>query len=305
MHRAAASAPGSVANLGCLFDAAAAAVNLARDVVTIKEVAGGGIRVRARGGVPEGRENVAYAAARALLELVECSAGLEILVEKGVPVGAGLGSSGATAAATVVALNELLGVSATTGELIVAAGEGEALAAGSPHYDNVAASIVGGVVLVNPEDPRDFLKLEPPRDLALVLFLRERGGKRKTMEMRRVLPSQVPLEAVAKQAWAAARFVASLFLGDLRGLGYAFCEGGPVEQARGPLLPGYWEAKREALEAGALGFNLSGAGPSLIAVCKPEDAVEVARAVGNLLRRIGVAVDPVITTVDAVGAIAH
>lgn len=301
MHRAAASAPGSVANFGCLFDAAAAAIALARDVVTIREAPSRGIRVRVKGGVPEGSENVAYAAARAFLKLAECSAGLEIQVEKGVPVGAGLGSSGATAAATVVALNELLGVGATTEELIAAAGEGEALAAGTPHYDNVAASIVGGIVLINPENPRDVLRLEPPRDLVLVLFIRERGGK-KTMEMRRVLPPRVPLEAAAKQAWAAARLVASLLSGDLEGLGEAICEGGPVERARGSLLPGYWEAKRKALEVGALGFSISGAGPSLMAICKPEDAADVARAVGELLERTGLGANPVITTVDAVGA---
>ena len=155
MYRAAASAPGSVANLGCLFDAAAAAVAVARDVVSIKEMDIEEIRVKAVGRVPEGSENVAYEAARAFLEIVECSAGVEITVEKGVPIGAGLGSSGATAAATVVALNELLGVGASAGELVAAAGEGEALVAGSPHYDNVAASILGGIVLVDSANPRD------------------------------------------------------------------------------------------------------------------------------------------------------
>lgn len=124
--------PASVANLGCLFDAAAMAVETFFDVVTVEEGMGG-LVVKATGEVPSGKMNVAYAAAAQFLKKVYSrEIGVKIAVRKGVPVGVGLGSSGATVAATVVALNELLGIGASTGDLLEAAGAGEALAAGTP-----------------------------------------------------------------------------------------------------------------------------------------------------------------------------
>lgn len=272
-------APASVANIGCLFDSAAMAVEAFRDTVLVEETVGGDVQVEAKGPVPSGRSNVAYKAAVYFLErLYGRLTGVRVIVEKGIPVAAGLGSSGATAAATVAALNELLGIGASTGDLIEAAGEGEALAAGSRHYDNVAASLLGGVVLVDPQNPRTYALIRPPRSLRVVLFVKTLDVREKTSFMRRLLPRTVGLGEASRWALAAAMLTLGLSVGDERYIAYASM-GGPVEKARSRVIRNYWRAKEEALKAGAIAFNLSGAGPSMFALAKDDVASLVAERV--------------------------
>lgn len=298
-RRVAARAPASVANLGCLFDAAAMAVEAFYDEVVVEERGSGSVEVEAVGPVPPGRMNVAYAAVLHLLKKVYGrETGLTITVRKGVPVGSGLGSSGATAAAAVAAANELLGIGASTADLIEAAGAGEALAAGTPHYDNVSASLLGGVVLVDPLNPRVHLVVEPPSWLRVVLFVRESPGTAKTRAMREVLPEAVSLREASRWAFSAAAFVLGLARGVKACLRFA-SEGGPVESARARYIPGYWECKAAALRAGALAFNISGAGPSLFALAEEDTAEAVAKAVAN----VAPGYKPVVTRISPTGAL--
>ncbi len=293
MGKALARAPASVANLGCLFDAAAMAVEAFSDEVEVEE-ATGGLEVKAEGWrVPAGKMNVAYEAARhLLLNVYGRETGLRIVVRKGVPVGSGLGSSGATAAATVAAVNELLGIGASTGDLLLAAGAGE------PHYDNAAASLLGGVVLLDPVNPRTYVLFEPPEWLRVVLFVKSSPALAKTRAMRGVLPETVRLGDASRWAFAAAAFAAGLARGVKRCLSFA-SEGGPVEAARARFIPGYWEAKAAALRAGALAFNISGAGPSLFALAEEERAEDVVREVLRVLPDYR----PIITRVAVKGAL--
>ena len=298
MRRAKAVAPASTANVGCLFDAAAMAIEAYRDAVVVEERSGG-LEVKASGGVPSGRLNVAYgAAAYFLSKFYGRVRGVRIFVEKGVPVGAGLGSSGATAAATVAALNELLGIGIGVGDLVEAAGAGEALAAGAAHYDNVSASLLGGIVLVDPGNPRSCLSLEPPSWLKVVLFVKRASTPSKTGAMRKILPRSVDLDASSRIALAAAMFAVGVARGVKRCIGYASL-GGAVEEARARLIPGYWEAKAAALKAGALAFNISGAGPSLFALVEEGLEEKVVSAVSKVLKGY----EPVVTRVSAKGAI--
>ena len=291
-------APASIANLGCLFDAAAMAVEAFRDSVVVEE-ASGGLRVEAVGGAPGGRSDVAYEAARLFLERFYGKArGIRIVVEKGVPIAAGLGSSGATAAATVVALNELLGAGVDAGELIEVAGRAEVVAAGSPHYDNVAASVLGGIVLVDPADPKSHIILHPPEWLRVVVFLRRAGVKGKTRLMRRVIPRDIGLQEASRLAFSAAM----LALGITRGLKHCVkyaSYGGPVEEARGRLLESYWRAKEAALRAGALAFNIAGAGPSLFALVEEGREEEVINAVMSVAEGY----EPIVSRVSIKGAV--
>lgn len=297
--RVSARAPASAANLGCLFDAAAMAVEAFYDEVTVEEGGSGGIEVEAEGPVPPGKLNVAYAAvAHFTRKVYGREVDLRIVVRKGVPVGSGLGSSGATAAAAVAAVNELLGIGASLSDILEAAGAGEALAAGSPHYDNVAASLLGGIVLLDPLNPRVNIVLEPPSWLRVVLFVKEASKAAKTKFMREVLPEAVSLKEASRWAFSAAAFALGLARGVKACLNFA-SEGGPVESARARYIPGYWECKAAALRAGALAFNISGAGPSLFALAEEDSAESVARAVA----KIAPDYKPVVTRVAVTGAL--
>ncbi len=291
-------APASVANIGCLFDAAAMAVEAFGDEVVVEETSGE-IEVKALGDVPGGRMNVAYAAAVHFLKKVYGrSRGVRITVRKGVPVGAGLGSSGATAAATVAAINELLGIGGGVGDLIEAAGAGEALAAGAPHYDNVAASLLGGIVLIDPGDPRTYLVLEPPEWLRVALLVKQAPTAAKTQAMRAILPEKVGLHEASRWAFAAAMLTVGLTRGVKRFMCFASM-GGPVEEARSKLLPRYMEAKAIAIQAGAIAFNISGAGPSVFALVEEGREEAVIRALSSVLEGYR----PVISRVAAMGAL--
>jgi len=290
------SAPGSIANIGCLFDAGGMAVKGFRDRVTVR-VGGEGIRVTAVGDVPSGEGNVAYAVARSFMAEMGLRSGVHIEVVKGVPVSAGLGSSGATAAATAAALNIAFEAGLGLKDVLRLAASGEAFAAGEPHYDNVAPSLLGGVVLVNPASPGELLRLDPPPWLRVVLFLRQGGAASgKTRAMRGILPQSIQLKRMTEQVFAAALFTWGLLTGEEKGIGYA-SRGGVVEEVRARYVENYWEAKRVAIEAGALAFNISGAGPSLFALVREGEEEEVVKAVQQLLRGYSVAT----TSVDTRG----
>ncbi|MEM1567468.1 MAG: homoserine kinase [Thermofilaceae archaeon] len=292
-------APASIANLGCLFDAAAMAIEAFYDEVVAEET-GGELRVEAEGeNVPSGRMNVAYAAAQHLLTKVYGrETGVLIRVRKGVPVGSGLGSSGASAAATVVAVNELLGIGASVAELLEAAGAGEALAAGSAHYDNAAASLLGGIVLIDPQNPRLHVVLEPPSWLHVVVFFRQSPHAQKTKAMRCILPESVSLRDASHWAFTAAAFAAGLARGIKRCISFA-SDGGIVESVRARSIPGYWEMKRAALRTGALAFNISGAGPSLFALAE-EDKLD---SIVSEVMKVAPGYRPIVTRVELRGAI--
>jgi len=286
------------------------AVNHARDLVRVRVRRGEGLTVKSLDpSVPGGERNTAHGAALAVLRKAGLSASdvrVEIEVAKGVEPGVGLGSSGATAAAAAYALNEALGSPLSTAELVEAAGEGEAVAAGTPHYDNVAASLLGGVAVVVSRSPLRVVRLEPPEGLLVVLAV-PRGavevpGERKTEFFRGVLPSHVTLSEAVEQCSAAAEFLVGLMLGDLEALGRAVSRGGVVEASRGRLIRGYWEVKRRALESGALGVNIAGAGPSVFALAREGEARAVAEAVREAFAEAGVEAEVRVLRPEPVGA---
>ncbi len=280
-------APASIANIGPLFDVGGIAVSYAYDRVVVELVSQGVMRVEVESdpSVPSGERNTAYHAAIAFLRDFGEPLHVRIRVFKGVPVGYGLGSSGATAAATVYALNELLGGVASKEELVPAAGAGEAVAAGEPHYDNVAASLLGGLVVVR-DAGRRVLRVEVPGEVKIVLFMpcKPWETEAKTAKARRVLPRSIELRRVVEWLGAACQLVGFMALGDWVKALEATRYGGPVEESRSTLIPCYWDAKRVALESGAIGFNISGAGPTLFAIAREDYVEEVSRRVGSLLR---------------------
>lgn len=260
------------------------------------------------GDLPVAQEqNLAYAAAVQFLRLVRRQGAdpgpLAITLIKNLPIGSGLGSSASSAVATLVALNTHCGDPLTSAELLGLAGYAEGLASGAEHYDNVAPALCGGVCLLgspfdpygraadaapSPEQerevpwrsaPRCLVQLPWPEELVLVFVTPE--YRINTRDARAALPKQVPLAASAEATRRLALFVAALYHRDMDLLEESFHDD-LVEPARAHLLPGFAEAKRVALEGGALGCSFSGSGPTTFALAP---SLETASAIGEVMRQ--------------------
>lgn len=277
----------SSANLGPGFDVLAVALDAFHDEVEVRLARPGSGRVRVRLAGPyasavAGTANTAGRVAELMLGIYRESVkvpdfDVELLVSKGVPVGLGLGSSGASAAAAAKALNEALDLGLSADKLIELAGLGEAASAGTPHFDNVAASLLGNLAIVYSVEPVKAVSYRV--DATFVLAVpRIRTVAGKTGIMRRVIPRRVPLESVVANAAGLAALVAGLLTGDRKLAGEGMRDR-IVEPARAPYVPCYAEVKERASELGALGVALSGAGPSVVILVEEETAKAVAEAV--------------------------
>src|SRR5581483_9641326 len=198
-------------------------------------------------------------------------------VRKGLPLSAGQGGSAASAVAGAVAVNRLLGDPLGRREILAACLEAEQAVAGR-HADNVAPSLLGGIVLIRSLDPPDLVSLPVPAELRVVLA--HPDCRLRTRDSRAVLPRSVPLETALHQAAQVAAMVAALAAGDYALLGRAL-DDRVAEPARAPLVPGFGRAKAAALEAGALGASISGSGPTVFALARGDASAQaVAAAMG-------------------------
>jgi homoserine kinase len=204
---------------------------------------------------------------------------LDINILKKVPAGFGMGSSAASAAAAAVAFDNLFDLKIDKTKLVEYAAEGEVASAGIKHYDNVSGSLLGGFVIVRTSPKLEFIRIEPPKDLVLVIAVPLiKVPKRKTEVARSVLPSAVPLKSVVHNVSNASTIVAGFMSKDIEMIAKGI-DDVIVEPARKHLIPGYDEVKRKAIKAGALAVTISGAGPSIISFLKSnKDGKEVADA---------------------------
>jgi homoserine kinase len=204
---------------------------------------------------------------------------LDINILKKVPAGFGMGSSAASAAAAAVAFDKLFDLKIKKTKLVEYAAEGEIASAGTKHYDNVSGSLLGGFVIVRTSPKLEFIRIEPPKDLVLVIAIPLiKVPKRKTEVARSVLPTQVPLKSVVHNVSNASTIVAGFMSKDIEMIAKGV-DDIIVEPARKHLIPGYDEVKRKAIKAGALAVTISGAGPSIISFLKSSnDSKEVATA---------------------------
>jgi len=193
--------------------------------------------------------------------------GVEIKIKKGVPAGFGMGSSAASAAATAVAFDKLFGLKLDGNSLVEFAGSGEKASAGSVHYDNVAASVLGGFVIVK-TNPLDVIRIEPPINLRMCIAVPKLDvPKKKTKVSRGVIPKKINLTDSVLNISNAAGIVAGFMRKDSELIGNSIKDA-IVEPARQHMIPGFLKVKENALKAGALGVTISGAGPSVIAFSK-------------------------------------
>ena len=273
--RVRAYAPGGIGNMGPGLDVLGCAVTGAGDTIELEWVDGrpDATLTIADAGHPElpthpGRHAASIAALAVLRMAPERPArSLVMRATKGLPLAGGQGGSAASAVAGAVAMNALLGSPLDERALLDAALEAEAAVAGR-HADNVAPALLGGVVLVRSVDPLDLVRLPYPPTLRIVLVQPEQ--RLPTAQARAVLPNVVDRAVAVRQSANVAAMVASLTSGDLDLLRRAL-DDGIAEPARSPLLPGFREAKAAALEAGALGCSISGAGPTSFGFA-PDDA---------------------------------
>lgn len=276
--RVTAFAPGSIGNVGPGLDILGLAVAGAGDEVTAERVPGDTITLRDAGHpdlpTDPGRNTAALAAREVLRRAGAGGVGLALTVRKGLPLSGGQGGSAASAVAGAVAVNHLLGVPLDRDALLAACLEAEAAVAGR-HPDNVAPSLLGGIVLVRATDPPDVVPLPVPPDLRVVLVHPDQ--RLRTRDARAVLPGDVPLATALHQAAQVAAMVAALAAGDYALLGRAL-DDRIAEPARAPLLPGFAEAKAAALAAGALGASISGSGPTAFALARGDASARMAGA---------------------------
>ena len=269
----AAYAPGSVSNVACGFDVLGFALDQPGDIVIAGQKDEPGVRIDAvhgdAGRLPlDPLKNTAGAAALALLRRLETTRGVTLTIHKGLPLASGVGSSGASAVAAVVAVNELLGRPASMDVLLACAMAGEQAGCGASHPDNVAPSLYGGFVLARSPHPPDIVRLPVPDGLACAVL--HPHMEIKTAEARALLGDTVPLRDAIQQWGNLGGLIASLFTGDLALLSRSL-EDVIAEPKRAALVPGFFDVKAAALSAGALGCSLSGSGPSIFALAPTLD----------------------------------
>jgi homoserine kinase len=250
---------------------------------------------------PERDKNTAGVAVNAYLEATGNSGlKLGISLEKNLPLGSGLGSSASSAAAAVFALNHLLGNPLTTTELIPFAMEGERIACGSAHADNVAPSLLGGFVLIRSYDPLDIIRVKSPAGLYCAII--HPHLQLNTSDARRILRKDIPMKDVIRQSANAAAFMTGMITEDFDLMGRSICDL-LAEPKRSQLIPGFEQAKQAALDSGALGYGLSGSGPSVFGLCKGEaTARRSADVMQQAFSNAGLVSDIFISQLNAPGA---
>ncbi len=273
-------APATVANMICGFDILGFAVDKPGDEVYMQRVEESGVRIRSIQG-DDGRlpldpdKNTVSACVKMLLSHLglEEEVGIEIDLIKHMPIGSGLGSSSASTVAGLFAINALLGNPLTKNELMPFCVEGERLACGHGHADNVAPALMGGITLIRGYEPLDIINLPVPEDLVAGIVFPQVDVP--TRDARQLIKEKVSLKDAVNQWGNIAGLVAGLYRSDYELIGRSMHDV-LIEPTRAILIPEFYEMKRIAMEAGVLSFGISGSGPSVVAISKGAEAAQVA-----------------------------
>lgn len=284
-------APATVANVACGYDVLGFAIDAPGDEVIARHSDELGLRITKitgdDGKLPlEAEKNTAGVAALDLLKhLGMLDRGIELEIHKKMPFGSGLGSSAASAVAGAYAVNCLIGEPLTKKQLLPFAMTGEASADGAWHADNVGPCLLGGIVFIRDNQELDIANLPVPKDLWAAVV--HPDIEILTKVARGILPTEVPLENVTQQIGNLGGLICGLIQEDY-GLISRSVHDVIAEPRRQKLIPEFYQAKRAALGAGALGFSISGAGPSVFALCEGEESA----------KKVGAAVSAVFSKVD-------
>ncbi len=243
--------------------------------VIIKEITGANLPLATK-------QNVAGVAALALVEKLDPDFGFEISITKNIKAGSGIGSSAASAAGAVFGINALCGYPLTNKELVYYAMQGEALASGSPHADNVAPVLLGGFSLIRSYDPLDIISIPSPSELYVSVL--HPLIELKTKDARSVLKENIPLKKATIQCGNLGGLISGLFTADYELIGRSLHDE-LVEPVRSVLIPNFLKLKQAAANSGALGSGIAGSGPSVFALSKGiETAQKAASAMAEALQ---------------------
>lgn len=260
--------PATIANLNCGFDVLGLCLENIGDEMIITKVPKKGIKIIKITGADlplETNKNVAGVAAQALIDTQNIDFGFEIEIHKKIKAGSGIGSSSASAAGAVYGINELLGKPFTKKELVYFAMKGEVVASGSEHADNVAPCLLGGFTLIRGYQPLDVIQIESPQNLFAVVLHPQIEVK--TSDARAVINPTVMLKDAITQWGNLGGFIAGLYTKDYELISRSLNDV-IVEPFRKKLIPGFEDVKSIAIQSGALGAGISGAGPSIFALCE-------------------------------------
>ena len=301
---ASAFAPASVGNVAIGFDIMGFSIETLGDRVTVRRRNAPGVEIAAvrgaAGELPrEPRDNTAGRALLAMHEALRLDFGFTVEIDKGIPLGAGLGGSAASAVAAVVAANALLSEPVSPLELLGFAMAGEAVASGARHADNIAPSLFGGLVLTVGIDHPRVKQIPVPAAIRAVIvhphmFLA-------TARARAILKPGVELSDFVWQTANLAGFISGCYTDDLD-LIRASLEDVVIEPQRQALIPGFQAVRRGAMQAGALGCSISGAGPSMFALTLEPNVPAVRSAMRRAFAQESLATDEWVVEIRPVGA---
>ena len=297
-------APATVANVSCGFDILGLCLDTVGDEMVVRKVVNKGIKITKIIGqdLPfETLNNVAGVAGLALLENIDIDIdfGFEIEIYKNIKPGSGIGSSAASSAGAVFAINELLGKPFSANELIFFAMQGEKLASGSAHADNVAPALLGGFTLVRSYDPLEVIKIDSPSELYATVIHPQIEVK--TADARSVLKQQVSLNKMVVQMGNLGGLISGLYTSNYDLISRSLHDE-IIEPDRSILIPEFNEVKTSAIAAGALGAGISGSGPSIFALSKGEDiAHEVGKIMAEIYKNIHVDYDVHVSKINQQG----
>ncbi|HLF46001.1 MAG TPA: homoserine kinase [Chitinophagaceae bacterium] len=293
--------PATVANLVCGFDILGMALNDPFDVMTLNLLQEPQVIIHNKDAFnlpAEPEKNVAGVVLLSIMEKLNTGIGFEVEIEKHIKPGSGIGSSAASAAGAAVAANHLLGNIFSTDELVQFAMNGEKLASGVKHADNISPCISGGISLIRCIHPLDIITLPSP-DLFVTIVHPQLEIR--TSDARQILRQQVLLKDAIKQWGNIAGLVAGFLKNDLDLVGRSL-EDVIIEPIRSILIPGFAEIKSGCKEAGALGGGISGSGPSVFMLSKNKPiARSVEKVMNDIYRKIGIDYNIYVTTINKTG----
>ncbi|MEL0642785.1 homoserine kinase [Olleya sp. Ti.3.14] len=294
--------PATVANVSCGFDVLGFCLDTIGDEMVIRKTTEKRIKITKIVGADlpfEAHKNVASVSALALYNHANPDCGFEIEIYKNIKPGSGIGSSSASAAGSVFAINELLGRPYNQTQLTNFAMKGEAVASGCEHADNIAPALFGGFTLVKSTTPLQVLQLPTPEDLFVTIIHPQIEVK--TSEARAILPKQIPLQNAITQWSNVGSLVHALHTNDYKLLSQALVDV-VVEPYRSQLIPHFDSVKTEVIKAGALGAGISGSGPSIFALSKSKKTAEdVAKAMTTIYAKTAINFNTYVSKINTEG----